>query len=933
MVDTLRTRILIVLGLILISTMVLGLTDVTNFLGLDIVQLDFQGAGDEEINVSLWDNSHAVNVRINLLGLLSDWITAQFYNTTITSPVNAQYITSSKWLISDTSWGIYLVNPQGGVYDSYSGTNMFDAEWITDDKWFYVDQNNGKVVLFDATTDTELDSYIGLTNPEAADYVSDTKWLIADTGADIVRLIENGIETRTYSNSIQQPVGASYIDDEEWLIVTKAAPLGKIIHANSTSNTLIKQYASLSSSVRSVDRVIVGTDEYWLIADSTMGVFLVNMTAGSDVFPNKVLASYTDTDAAYDARYISLDDWLITDKNGVKRVQEQKKYYPTDLNLTIDGAEVWSMNGALKTQIEINDTTFANALSNEINEYLQTCIPTNGNCTIPFVFHSTTPGVLNLSNLNISVDRKPTVVITAPTNNMNWSGNQTIQWTTTDDDNDTLTTNVYYWNTTGWELIYSAAQAAGAHSYFWITANVSVPNMNNASKIMVNVTDNYAPMVSAVSDVFTLDNTLPTVTVNYPNGGEFLGGVQTIFWNATDNIDNNLVISIEYSPDNGTTWELINASTINDGQETGDTTVGTDSDQAIVRINATDNAGNMQSDVSDDVFTLDNTAPIVNLMSPQGYQNSIPLNFTFNVTDNLITNLTCYLYTDESGVLQNVSEMNVTSGTTNFFTHPINDGFYNWNVNCSDGLNSDFALTNWSIDLDTQVLAPTFFPNVTITTTAETIQARFDEVVTLTYAMFDNQLINMTTVDNQTFTYNANNLGNGNRNLIINATDNHSNSDQFTNIYLVSIPSNNPGGRPGGGGSCIPSWSCTPWSICSEEGKQTRSCVDLRKCRKTYNKPAEEQTCMYVPIREMNFTTEETPGGENLIEEEEEGEEIEEGMESITGGLTGGFLDTTGGKVAAGILLILVIAALTVIVRNAVLKKKAKINIEPPKEQ
>ena len=150
-----------------------------------------------------------------------------------------------------------------------------------------------------------------------------------------------------------------------------------------------------------------------LIGDSSAGVFLVDMNAGSSVFPNNVISSYTDTNAAYDARYIDLNDWLITDKNGVKRVQEQKKYYPTDLSLDIgnDGDTEWNMIGELNGLTEVNDTTLANALSNEINEYLQTCVLDNGNCTIPFVFHSTTSGVLNLSNLNISVDRKPTVEI------------------------------------------------------------------------------------------------------------------------------------------------------------------------------------------------------------------------------------------------------------------------------------------------------------------------------------------------------------------------------------------------------------------------------------------------------------------------------------------------------------------------------------------
>lgn len=56
----------------------------------------------------------------------------------------------------------------------------------------------------------------------------------------------------------------------------------------------------------------------------------------------------------------------------------------------------------------------------------------------------------------------------------------------------------------------------------------------------------------------------------------------------------------------------------------------------------------------------------------------------------------------------------------------------------------------------------------------------------------------------------------------------------------------------GGGGGvsttsyCMPNWNCTDWSTCSEDGIQTRVCVDLNNCGTNLNKPEETKACVYV---------------------------------------------------------------------------------------
>jgi len=53
---------------------------------------------------------------------------------------------------------------------------------------------------------------------------------------------------------------------------------------------------------------------------------------------------------------------------------------------------------------------------------------------------------------------------------------------------------------------------------------------------------------------------------------------------------------------------------------------------------------------------------------------------------------------------------------------------------------------------------------------------------------------------------------------------------------------------------CTPSWSCTPWSTCSASSAQTRTCLDTNACGVTTDKPAESQSCTYVPSTCTSFT-------------------------------------------------------------------------------
>jgi len=103
------------------------------------------------------------------------------------------------------------------------------------------------------------------------------------------------------------------------------------------------------------------------------------------------------------------------------------------------------------------------------------------------------------------------------------------------------------------------------------------------------------------------------LTITIPNGGEVWpsGSSQTIVWSSAGTIEN---VKIESSKDNGATWNLITASTPNDGSYTW-TIPGVGSKQMRIRI--TDALNPVIGDTSAGVFEIDVTVwPITGTATP-----------------------------------------------------------------------------------------------------------------------------------------------------------------------------------------------------------------------------------------------------------------------------------------------------------------------------
>ncbi len=120
------------------------------------------------------------------------------------------------------------------------------------------------------------------------------------------------------------------------------------------------------------------------------------------------------------------------------------------------------------------------------------------------------------------------------------------------------------------------------------------------------------------------DNTAPTVDLTRPDGGETftIGDTETIWWNMSDGEDANtdLTVDLYYSNDGGGSWNAIQTGIAGTADPNSyDWTVPNDpTTDALVRADVTDTNGATSSDQSAGTFTIQNTAPTVDLTQPDG---------------------------------------------------------------------------------------------------------------------------------------------------------------------------------------------------------------------------------------------------------------------------------------------------------------------------
>jgi photosystem II stability/assembly factor-like uncharacterized protein len=101
-------------------------------------------------------------------------------------------------------------------------------------------------------------------------------------------------------------------------------------------------------------------------------------------------------------------------------------------------------------------------------------------------------------------------------------------------------------NGSTWDTIISAFASIN-NIYYWFTPNVV------SSQCLIRISSVNNPTVSDISDAnFSINSSTPTLTINTPNGGEYLNN--GYWYNITWSRNNVPLINLSYSENNGSTW-------------------------------------------------------------------------------------------------------------------------------------------------------------------------------------------------------------------------------------------------------------------------------------------------------------------------------------------------------------------------------------------
>jgi hypothetical protein len=220
------------------------------------------------------------------------------------------------------------------------------------------------------------------------------------------------------------------------------------------------------------------------------------------------------------------------------------------------------------------------------------------------VYNTTYTTVADTSNAVFSIQPNNVVTVTAPNGGevLPALGNTVITWTNTAGASGLY--NVEYSSNNGstWNTL---ATGISGNTYNW----TNIPNVP-ANTYQVRVSDNANTCRNDVSDAnFTVTPAQPVLIT--PNGGESIWSSNTynITWNTATFYSN---VRLEYSLDNGVSWQVITTSTTNSGSYSW-TVPNANSTTCLVKASNTSNT--TLNDVSNAVFTI---KPAVKVFTPNG---------------------------------------------------------------------------------------------------------------------------------------------------------------------------------------------------------------------------------------------------------------------------------------------------------------------------
>ncbi len=347
------------------------------------------------------------------------------------------------------------------------------------------------------------------------------------------------------------------------------------------------------------------------------------------------------------------ESWIVGETYNITWTNIGNVYTNVDLEYSTDGGVAWNTIALGVENTGTYSWTIPDTVSNN-------CLIRITESDVP-VGRDTQTKVSDTSDSGFSII-EPIITVTSPNGGEVWAygDTRTITWQTEGVVSDNLLIE-YSKDDFVSDVHTVATGVANTGSYSWVLPD------DPSSTVKIRITDNNKPQVSDTSDDYFEILPHSRITITSPNGGETLviGDTYEITWTWDgQGVSNNL--TIEYSTDNGQTWNLIADQQYNDGSYTW-TVPDIETNQALIRI--TDADDSLITDTSDSTFTI--AAPIITITSPNGGEEwyatgnyEISWSSVGSVSDNLTLE-----YSTDGGVAWNT-----------IATAVANTGSYLWTV-------------------------------------------------------------------------------------------------------------------------------------------------------------------------------------------------------------------------------------------------------------
>lgn len=330
-----------------------------------------------------------------------------------------------------------------------------------------------------------------------------------------------------------------------------------------------------------------------------------NWTLPSKVSSSKTLIQVSDIDNICDSD-VSNGSFNITGTSSLSLISPNGGENIVAGSLTTITWDAAFLTGKIKLEYSLNSGTSWTLISDTITNtgtYNWQAPSSESSSSLVRISDAANASVSDISNAVFKIEYSK-IRVSRPNGGESWYGNtvKSIFWTSTNMGSSFVKIEYSIDSARTWKVITEKEANDGAYSW-------TLPNSGSVN-CYVKVSDFNNPAIYDMNDtVFTMIR--PAFTILYPNGGETLKSCTytTVTW-AGNNKGN-----LYYSTDGGTTWTSFPGGLI--GNYSSSWMVpDISSTKCLVKIVDPNDA--TQFDISDAVFTIDNTRPTIKLTSPNG---------------------------------------------------------------------------------------------------------------------------------------------------------------------------------------------------------------------------------------------------------------------------------------------------------------------------